>query len=406
MAKTTNTKKAPNTQQTAPRPEVNSAPNQNKSSLPIVAAVLLLLSSASSVLISMSISVGRAGFLPGVEILLTVLLSITLFLHRRQDLSPVALYLLALSSLVSFVQVMANNRGSFDDGYRIIDLALPFLSAEFLLLDRFRKRKNPKQSMQRNWYTPALLGAIGITLGTFECIIKNHNDSPFVLVSCLNVFAYFFLDAWLAYPEMTFKGMITSIQVEPDVVSAGRILAWQFIKELPIGIGGGTGLLISLGIMSLVVDGDFSVLLDNSFIFPMVLFVFPVMWSIYRLISALRQAAKDTKRIKHDINVINSSMGGAIGVQAKAELRKEAGKKAANAVIKGALVGDLIGGDTGAVVGAMAAKAKLDQTTGSDGSMGDVTKGAVVGGIIAGSSGAVVGGLAAQAQKDAEDGIK
>ena len=37
------------------------------------------------------------------------------------------------------------------------------------------------------------------------------------------------------------------------------------------------------------------------------------------------------------------------------------------------------GGDTGAVVGAMTAKAKLDQTTGSDGSMGDVTKGAVVG---------------------------
>lgn len=171
-----------------------------------MAAVLLLLSSASSVLISMSISVGTAGFLSGVEILLTVLLSITLFLHRRQDLSPVALYLLALSSLVSFVLVMANNRGSFDAVYRMSDLALPVLSAEFLLLDRFRKRKNPKHSMQRNWYFPALMCAIFITLGAFECTIKNRNASPFVLVSCLNVFAYFFLDVWLAFPEMTFRG--------------------------------------------------------------------------------------------------------------------------------------------------------------------------------------------------------
>ena len=350
----------------------------------------------------MSISVGRAGFLPSVEILLTVLLSITLFLHRRQDLSPVALYLLALSSLVSFVQVMANNRGSFGAVYRISDLVLPILSAAFLLLDRFRKRKNPKQSMQRNWYVPALMCAICITLGAFECTIKNHNASPFVLVSCLNVFAYFFLDAWLAFPEMTFRGMVASATEEPEIYTFSKLL----IKELPIGIGFGIGLLIGVGIMSLVEDGDFRVLLDNAFIFPTLLFVFPAMYSIYRLISALSQGAKETKRIKHDINVINSSMGGAIGAQAKAELRKEAGKKAANAVIKGALVGDLIGGDTGAVVGAMAAKAKLDQTTGSDGSMGDVTKGAVVGGIIAGSSGAVVGGLAAQAQKDAEDGIK
>lgn len=405
MPKTTDTKR-PQSPADRPQPEATLAASQSKSSLPIVAAVLFLLSSVSSFLISMSTSVGTAGFLPGVEMLLTVLLSITLFLRRRQDLFPVALYLLSLSSLVPFVQAMANNLGSFDAVYRIIDLGLPIFSAQFLLMDRFKKRKNPKYSMQRIWYFPALMGAIFITLGAFECTIKNRNASPFVLVSCLNVYAYFFLDAWLAYPEMTFKGMITSIQVEPDVVSAGRILAWQFIKELPMGIGCGAGLVVVLGVMSLFECGDFSVLLENAFICPMLLFAFPAMWCIYQLISALRQAAKETKRIKHDINVINARGTGFVAEQAKAELRKEAGKKAANAVIKGALVGDLIGGDTGAVVGAMAAKAKLDQTTGSDGSMSDVTKGAVVGGIVAGSSSAVVGGLAAQAQKDAEDGIK
>ena len=68
-------------------------------------------------------------------------------------------------------------------------------------------------------------------------------------------------------------------------------------------------------------------------------------------------------------------------------------------------MGDLIGGDTGAVVGAMAAKAKLDQATGSGGVDG-VAKDAVTGGLITGSSSAVVGGLAAQAQKDAENSIK
>ena len=198
---------------------------------------------------------------------------------------------------------------------------------------------------------------------------------------------------------MTFRGMVSSTQKEPETIAA------LMFKWLVQGAGAGIGLMVILCIMALFNYGNLDIFLKQAFFFPTFLFIWPVAWCVVQFFVAMRQAAKETKRMKHDMNVIKSSMGGAIGTQAKAELRKEAGKKAANAVIKGALVGDLIGGDTGAVVGAMAAKAKPDQTTVSGGVDG-VAKDAVTGGLITGSSSAVVGGLAAQAQKDAENSIK
>lgn len=390
MAKTTNTKKAPNTQQTAPRPEANSAPNQNKSSLPIVAAVLFLSSELCSALITIYLG---GVYRPGWDVLFCVLLVAALFLRRERDLVPGAMILVTLNSLRMLVLYFQSMGISFNfSALAIMKLVSLSMSTITLLL----ALPNLRDNMSKVWMLPAILGAGELIIVTCMRI----DDPPGVLPRCIEVFAYLALCAWLSTSN---QSVPDSSQEKSENVSDRKLLIIMLTNQLILGLGLGLIMLAGLAVQFFFDYGNLDrMLLQNSFVFPLCLFGSPVIVLIFLLL----KAAKEGKRIKHDINVINSSMGGAIGAQAKAELRKEAGKKAANAVIKGALVGDLIGGDTGAVVGAMAAKAKLDQTTGSDGSMGDVTKGAVVGGIIAGSSGAVVGGLAAQAQKDAEDGIK
>lgn len=391
MAKTTNTKKTPSTQRTNPQ-QAAPAASQNKSALPIIAAALFLAAYVCSALLS------GTGFRPGLGTLLQVFLIAALFLRREKDLVPVAIMLVTLNSLRVFFFFFQNMEIEYYyfSSRAIMELASLSMSLITLLLALPKLR----DKMRKAWWLPAALGAGILIIGTLMDAARNFNGHPIVITHCLSVYAHLFLCAWLAFPDMTFRGMIGSIQKEQETFAA------LMLKWLVQGVGVGIGLMVILCIMSLVDYGNLDIFLKQAVFFPTFLIIWPVAWCVVQFFVAMRQAAKETKRMKHDMNVIKSSMGGAIGAQAKAELRKEAGKKAANAVIKGALVGDLIGGDTGAVVGAMAAKAKLDQATGSDGSMSDVTKGAVVGGIVAGSSSAVVGGLAAQAQKDAEDGIK
>ena len=218
-----------------------------------------------------------------------------------------------------------------------------------------------RDKMRRVWWLPAALGAGHLIIGTIMDLTRDFNGSPFVITYCLYVYANLFLCAWLAFPNMTFRGMIGSTQKQPETFAA------LMLKWLVQGVGISVGLMVILCIMALVEHGNLDIFLTQAFFFPLFLFISPLVTCVVQFFTAMNQAAKEAKRMKHDLNVIKSSMGGAIGAQAKAELRREAGKKAANAVIKGALVGDLIGGDTGAVVGAMAAKAKLDQAAGSGG---------------------------------------
>lgn len=378
MAKTTNTKKTANTQQAAPQRGAASAASR-KSALPIIAAALFLLSAVFNALLIMQLS--ETGFRPGLSTLLQAFLIIALFLRRDKDLVPAAVALLALSTVSSFLNHY--NLVALVCDVMILLLALP----------------NLRDKMRRVWWLPAALGAGHLIIGTIMDLTRDFNGSPFVITYCLYVYANLFLCAWLAFPNMTFRGMIGSNQKQPETFAA------LMLKWLVQGVGISVGLMVILCIMALVEHGNLDIFLTQAFFFPLHLLIFPLVTCVVQFFIAMNQAAKEAKRMKHDLNVIKSSMGGAIGAQAKAELRREAGKKAANAVIKGALVGDLIGGDTGAVVGAMAAKAKLDQATGSGGVDG-VAKDAVTGGLITGSSSAVVGGLAAQAQKDAENSIK
>lgn len=378
MAKTTNTKKTSNTQQAAPQRGAAPAASR-KSALPIIAAVLFLLSAVFNALLIMQLS--ETGFRPGLSTLLQAFLIIALFLRRDKDLVPAAVALLALSTVSSFLNHY--NLVALVCDVMILLLALP----------------NLRDKMRRVWWLPAALGAGHLIIGTIMDLTRDFNGSPFVITYCLYVYANLFLCAWLAFPNMTFRGMIGSNQKQPETFAA------LMLKWLVQGVGISVGLMVILCIMALVEHGNLDIFLTQAFFFPLFLFISPLVTCVVQFFTAMNQAAKEAKRMKHDLNVIKSSMGGAIGAQAKAELRREAGKKAANAVIKGALVGDLIGGDTGAVVGAMAAKAKLDQAAGSGGVDG-VAKDAVTGGLIIGSSSAVVGGLAAQAQKDAENSIK
>ena len=393
MAKTINTKKTGNIQQTAPQQGTVPAAGGKKSALPILAAVLFLLSDICSDLISMSLSGAGYHWHPGLGTFLSLFLIVSLFLRRDKDLVPAAVALLTLNSAVFLLrQIVSGNIGIALNYYNITTWTLEALTLLLAL-------PNLRDKMRKVWWLPALLGAVMVSMGVLIDAAANFSGSLFVITVCLDVYAYFFLCAWLAYPNMTFRGMVNSTQKEPETFAA------LMLKWLVQGVGVCIGLMVILCIVALVQNGNLDIFLKQPFFFPTFLFICPVAYCVARLFSAMPQAIKETKRMNHDMNVIKSSMGGAIGAQAKAELRKEAGKKAANAVIKGALVGDLIGGDTGAVVGAMAAKAKLDQATGSGGVDG-VAKDAVTGGLITGSSSAVVGGLADQARKDAENSIK
>lgn len=373
MAKTTNTKKAPNTQQTAPRPEANSAPNQNKSALPIIAAVLFLAAYVCSALLA------ETGFHPNLNMFLNAFLIIALLTRRDKDLVPLALGLNCLKLLVSLIQNAATiGLSSLLSIYNITNLLMVVLTVLLAL-------PNLRDSLRKIWWLPVVLRAVGLIIHTFQTQWGHTYADPAVVLACVGVYTYFFLCAWLASPDVTFKSVVDTVPIlKYFFVAAGFMALWS-IKDF-------------------VQNGQLTE--SSTSVCAIVLFVVPIAACALEFSRKVRQQAKADKKYRHTMNVAKANMGGEIGAQAKVELRKEAGKKAANAVIKAALIGDLIGGDTGAVVGAMAAKAKLDQTTGSDGSMGDVTKGAVVGGIIAGSPGAAVGGLAAQAQKDAEDGIK
>lgn len=390
MAKTTNTKKTANTQQAAPQRGAASAASR-KSALPIIAAALFLAAYVCSALLS------GTGFHPGLGTLLQVFLIAALFLRREKDLVPVAIMLVALNSLRVFFFFFQNMEIEYYyfSSRAIMELASLSMSLITLLLALPKLR----DKMRKAWWLPAALGAGILIIGTLMDAARNFNGAPIVITHCLSVYAYLFLCAWLAFPNMTFRGMVGSIQKEPETFAA------MMFKWLVQGAGVCIGLMVILCVTALVDYGNLDIFLKQAVFFPTFLIICPVAWCVVQFFVAVRQGAKEAKRMKHDMNVIKSSMGGAIGAQAKAELRREAGKKAANAVIKGALVGDLIGGGTGAVVGAMAAKAKLDQAAGSGGVDG-VAKDAVTGGLITGSSSAVVGGLAAQAQKDAENSIK
>ena len=391
MAKTTNTKKTGNPKQATPQQAAAPAPGGKKSTLPIVAAVLFLLSELCFVLIAMYLG---GVYRPSWGTLLPVLLVAALFLRRDKDLVPAAVALMTLNTVSSLLRsiVFGGGIGVALNYYNLVTLVLEVMTLLLAL-------PNLRDKMRKVWWLPAALGAGILIIGTFMDLARDFNGSPFVITPCLSVYAYLFLCAWLAFPNMTFRGMIGSTQKEAETIAA------LMLKWLVQGVGVGIGLMVIMCIMALFNHGNLDIFLNQAFFFPTFLFIWPVTWCVVQFFVAMRQAAKETKRMKHDMNVIKSSMGGAIGTQAKAELRKEAGKKAANTVIKGALVGDLIGGDTGAVVGAMAAKAKLDQATGSGGVDG-VAKDTVTGGLITGSSSAVVGGLADQARKDAENSIK
>ena len=393
MAKTTNTKKTANTQQAAPQRGAASAASR-KSALPIIAAALFLLSAVFNALLIMQLS--ETGFRPGLSTLLQAFLIIALFLRRDKDLVPAAVALMTLNAVYSLLlNIVYGGIGIVLNSYNYYNLVTLALEATTLLL----ALPNLRDKMRKVWWLPAALGAGSLIIGTLMNAARDVSEHPIVIAHCLSVYAYLFLCAWLAFPNMTFRGMVGSTQKEPETFAA------LMLKWLVQGVVVCIGLMVILCIVALVEHGNLDIYLNQATFFPTFMLICPAGWCVVLFFNAMRQGAKEAKRMKHDLNVIKSSMGGAIGAQAKAELRREAGKKAANAVIKGALVGDLIGGAPGAVVGAMAAKAKLDQAAGSGGVDG-VAKDAVTGGLITGSSSAVVGGLAAQAQKDAENSIK
>ncbi|MCX4373551.1 MAG: hypothetical protein OSJ58_17370 [Dysosmobacter sp.] len=423
MAKTSLTKKTTNPQQTAPQPEAAPVLTEKKSPLPVIAAVLLLVSELLPVLwiavpvlqrvplrvvirsiliyLSGETYVGRRPGFPVLDVLLGLFLITSLFLRRKKTLVPAALALTGLNSLGKIVLLTVGALAGFDIGINMnyvcmwyfMELVTLLMSSLALLL----VLPKVQNIMCEAWLLPSIAGAVILLIAAF----KGWTYEVDLLSYCIDVYAYAFLCFWMASPD---RDPAAASMPRPNVSTIYRVVS--FLRENQILIGPILGAVMSSSVLVASVSETGHIFKafhgNNAFIIPSLLFIFPLVWLIY----LVRKGAKVTKRINHDINVINAQGTGFVAEQAKAELRKEAGKKAANAVIKGALVGDLIGGDTGAVVGAMAAKAKLDQTTGSDGSMSDVTKGAVVGGIVAGSSSAVVGGLAAQAQKDAEDGIK
>ena len=423
MAKTTNTKKTANTQQAAPQQGAASAASR-KSALPIIAAVLLLVSELFSVLyitwgefvinrlpfrvgvhsilmyLSGQTTVGHRPGLPVLDVLLGLFLIVSLFLRRKKDLVPAALVLTALNSLGKIILLCVSLFAHLDIGINMkyihvwffMELVtLPMAGLTLLLV-----LPKVRDITRKAWLLPSISGAVILTISAFKGWTYEYD----LLSYCIDVYAYAFLCFWLASPD---RDPAAASTPRPKVSTIYRVV--NFLGENEILIGPILAVVLAVGTLVGVGSRSGTILKalmgDNAFAVPMLMFGVPLLWAVY-------VAGKNhnfTKQVRHDMNVFNARGTGFWAEQAKAELRREAGKKAANAVIKGALVGDLIGGDTGAVVGAMAAKAKLDQAAGSGGVDG-VAKDAVTGGLIIGSSSAVVGGLAAQAQKDAENSIK
>lgn len=268
--------------------------------------------------------------------------------------------------------------------------ALAQASIFFLALPRTRER------MRRWWAVPALLKALVLCLPMFYRMFTYNDEGNLTLLlyQCLEVYACFLLGAWLGNPDWTLREFFDYLLKLPEEVTLSSLYRRKALQSLPF----------CLALLLLAVPGGILAQGRNAFLVPLLLIIGPcLVCPLILVLSMVNQGRKVTKKMRHDLNVINAASSS----EARAALKKEAGKAARREVIKHAIVGGVIAGDAGAVVGAISAKAKQDAAGGAPASgpssSKEITKGAVIGGLLGGEAGAIVGATAAKAKQDAEN---
>ncbi len=312
-----------------------------------------------------------------VQLLLSAVIGVLLLMGRSDNLLTIA-----MGAKVVFLLVAG--------GTGILTQA-PLGCMFVLLLPAIRTRR-----LSKLWALPFALGVVIVLIGIFDLSAARSYSN---WARCLDVWAYLFMGAWLAHPEMTFRSLF--LRDIDRMTEAGDILAALFLRGW---VTYGSFVMVIFFFVILTSDVGLS-----SPLAPACILIFsPFVGSLASIFAALKEARDATKTMKRSINEVNARSGiRGVSERAQAELNKEAGKKAQKEVIKSAIVGGVIAGDAGAVVGAMSAKAKQDAQKGGASSEGgkaaqkDVIKSAVVGGVIAGDAGAVVGAAAAKAKQDA-----
>ena len=351
-----------------------------RSGLSIAAGVLLLISAVlQPIQNNLSWEILLTHPLTMIQLLLSVVIAILLFMGHSGNMLTIV-----MGANLALVLVM---------GPASILTQGPLACMFVLLLPPIRTRRFSKL-----WALPFALGAVIVFIGMFGLNTARAYSN---WSRCLEVWAYLFMGAWLAHPDMTFKSLF--LKDINHMVKAGDILAALFLRGWVTY--GSVLMVIFLFVIPLSGVG-----LSSPFAAPCILVFSPLMGSGASIYAGLKEAREATKIIKRSISEVNARSGiRGVSERAQAELNKEAGKKAQKEVIKSAIVGGVIAGDAGAVVGAMSAKAKQDAASGgaspsdSKAASKEVIKGAVVGGVIAGDAGAIVGAAAAKAGQEAKN---
>lgn len=351
-----------------------------RSGLSIAAGVLLLISAVLQPIQNyLSWGILPTHPLTLIQLLLSVVIAALLFMGRSDNVLTIA-----IGAKLALILV-AGPIGILTQG--------PLGCMFVLLLPPIRTR-----SLSKLWALPFALGAVIAFIGMFDLdAARTYSNWS----RCLEVWAYLFMGAWLAHPNMTFKSLFWK-NID-DLEKVGSILAALFLRGW-----------VTYGPVVMVIF-FFVILRSNAGLSspvaaPCILVFSPLIGSGASIYAALKEARDATKTMKRSINEVNarSNIPG-VSDRARAELKKEASKKAQKEVIKGAVVGGIIAGDAGAVVGAMSVKAGQDASSSGTATGGGksaskaVIKGAVVGGVIAGDAGAIVGAAAAKAGQDAKN---
>lgn len=316
-----------------------------KSGLPICAGVLTLVDIIAPQiqrwLMGAPLSLSSNIFLLGT--LISIFLAVALFMGNRK-LLPLAFGLRLIVSISGFISAIALN-SIYVFGANLVVLGVNIL-VFVLTLPQMQK------VMQKFWILPSAILSVYVIYGLFSENILAGLDN-------LNVWAYFFLFAWLSDPSQTVKTLLF------PKANRDSDKPWRVLLSLYLTVGAIFGLVISIvfGLMSRIGYArplSHFQLEQVSFLLSMPL-LGAVSGAIACIFVTLSTGRKKAKSFNRELNKVKAQSGvPGMAEHAKAELAKEKAKDARNAVIKGAVIGGIIGGDAGAIVGATAAKAEQD----------------------------------------------
>mgnify|MGYP000929973440 CR=1 FL=1 len=179
-----------------------------------------------------------------------------------------------------------------------------------LLLPQTRKK------WAKAWALPFAVAVLMVCLGVFASGEDRDALTYASLSSCLDVWSYLFMGAWLAHPQMTFKTLF--LRDNKNQETLGNYFGTLFLRGI---VTFGPIIMVIGFIVLLVSDDGFSSPLNAS----LFLVILPCMGglgkSFGKIVADFIKSIKATKELRHTINQINARSGiPGVSDRAKAEL--------------------------------------------------------------------------------------